>query len=128
MYKNKNSLNNIEQNLDSLDLSTTNLICRTTLIDLVYDMNTNLHHKMNFIILAIQTILLVISVFTQIIFHKTVTIRLSSIFAILSILFLSLIIIGNILSDKALKKANQQKHIIMKCIDKIEKENRDEKN
>lgn len=128
MYKNKNSLNNIEQNLDSLDLSTTNLICRTTLIDLVYDMNTNLHHKMNFIILAIQTILLVISVFTQIIFHKTITIRLSSIFAILSILFLSLIIIGNILSDKALKKANQQKHIIMKCIDKIEKENRDEKN
>ena len=128
MYKNKNSLNNIEQNLDSLDLPTTNLICRTTLIDLVYDMNTNLHHKMNLIILAIQTILLVISVFTQIIFHKTVTIRLSSIFAILSILFLSLIIIGNILSDKALKKANQQKHIIMKCIDKIEKENRDEKN
>ena len=128
MYKNKNSLNNIEQNLDSLDLSTTNLICRTTLIDLVYDMNTNLHHKMNFIILAIQTILLVISVFTQIIFHKTVTIRLSSIFAILSILFLFLIIIGNILSDKALKKANQQKHIIMKCIDKIEKENKDEKN
>lgn len=128
MYKNKNSLNNIEQNLDSLDLSTTNLICRTTLIDLVYDMNTNLHHKMNFIILAIQTILLVISVFTQIIFHKTITIRLSSIFAILSILFLFLIIIGNILSDKALKKANQQKHIIMKCIDKIEKENRDEKN
>ena len=128
MYKNKNSLNNIEQNLDSLDLSTTNLICRTTLIDLVYDMNTNLHHKMNFIILAIQTILLVISVFTQIIFHKTVTIRLSSIFAILSMLFLFLIIIGNILSDKALKKANQQKHIIMKCIDKIEKENRDEKN
>ena len=128
MYKNKNSLNNIEQNLDSLDLPTTNLICRTTLIDLVYDMNTNLHHKMNFIILAIQTILLVISVFTQIIFHKTITIRLSSIFAILSILFLSLIIIGNILSDKALKKANQQKHIIMKCIDKIEKENRDEKN
>lgn len=128
MYKNKNSLNNIEQNLDSLDLSTTNLICRITLIDLVYDMNTNLHHKMNFIILAIQTILLVISVFTQIIFHKTITIRLSSIFAIISILFLSLIIIGNILSDKALKKANQQKHIIMKCIDKIEKENRDEKN
>lgn len=128
MYKNKNSLNNIEQNLDSLDLPTTNLICRTTLIDLVYDMNTNLHHKMNFIILAIQTILLVISVFTQIIFHKTITIRLSSIFAILSILFLFLIIIGNILSDKALKKANQQKHIIMKCIDKIEKENRDEKN
>lgn len=128
MYKNKNSLNNIEQNLDSLDLPTTNLICRTTLIDLVYDMNTNLHHKMNFIILAIQTILLVISVFTQIIFHKTVTIRLSSIFAISSILFLFLIIIGNILSDKALKKANQQKHIIMKCIDKIEKENRDEKN
>lgn len=128
MYKNKNSLNNIEQNLDSLDLSTTNLICRTTLIDLVYDMNTNLHHKMNFIILAIQTILLVISVFTQIIFHKTITIRLSSIFAIFSILFLFLIIIGNILSDKALKKANQQKHIIMKCIDKIEKENRDEKN
>lgn len=128
MYKNKNSLNNIEQNLDSLDLPTTNLICRTTLIDLVYDMNTNLHHKMNFIILAIQTILLVISVFTQIIFHKTVTIRLSSIFAILSILFLFLIIIGNILSDKALKKANQQKHIIMKCIDKIEKENKDEKN
>ena len=128
MYKNKNSLNNIEQNLDSLDLSTTNLICRTTLIDLVYDMNTNLHHKMNFIILAIQTILLVISVFTQIIFHKTITIRLSSIFAIFSILFLFLIIIGNILSDKALKKANQQKHIIMKCIDKIEKENKDEKN
>lgn len=128
MYKNKNSLNNIEQNLDSLDLPTTNLICRTTLIDLVYDMNTNLHHKMNFIILAIQTILLVISVFTQIIFHKTITIRLSSIFAILSILFLFLIIIGNILSDKALKKANQQKHIIMKCIDKIEKENKDEKN
>ena len=128
MYKNKNSLNNIEQNLDSLDLSTTNLICRTTLIDLVYDMNTNLHHKMNFIILAIQTILLVISVFTQIIFHKTITIRLSSTFAIFSILFLFLIIIGNILSDKALKKANQQKHIIMKCIDKIEKENRDEKN
>lgn len=128
MYKNKNSLNNIEQNLDSLDLPTTNLICRTTLIDLVYDMNTNLHHKMNFIILAIQTILLVISIFTQIIFHKTVTIRLSSIFAILSILFLFLIIIGNILSDKALKKANQQKHIIMKCIDKIEKENKDEKN
>lgn len=128
MYKNKNSLNNIEQNLDSLDLPTTNLICRTTLIDLVYDMNTNLHHKMNFIILAIQTILLVISVFTQIIFHKTIIIRLSSIFAIISILFLSLIIIGNILSDKALKKANQQKHIIMKCIDKIEKENRDEKN
>lgn len=127
MYKNKNSLDNIEQNLDSLDLPTTNLICRITLIDLVYDMNTNLHHKMNFIIITIQIILLLMSILTQIIFHKTITIRLSAAFAAASILFLSLIIIGNILSDKALKKANQQKHIVNKCIDKIEKESHNEK-
>ena len=91
-----------------------------TLIDLVYDMNRNTCHKMNFMIIGAQLIILTISLICQALFDEfKVVISLAG--AIGSTVLMCLVIINTKISDKAIKKATKQREVIEECIDKISK-------
>lgn len=93
---------------------------KMTLMDLVYDMNRNTCHKMNFMIIGAQLIILTISLICQALFDEfRVVISLAG--AIGSIVLMCLVIINTKISDKAIRKANKQREVIEECIDKLEK-------
>ena len=93
---------------------------KMTLIDLVYDMNRNTCHKMNFMIIGAQLIILTISLICQALFDEfKVVISLAG--AIGSTVLMCLVIINTKISDKAIKKATKQREVIEECIDKISK-------
>lgn len=93
---------------------------KITLMNLVYDMNRNTCHKMNFMIIGAQLIVLTISLICQALFDKfRVIISLAG--AIGSIVLMCLVIINTKTSDKAIRKANKQREVIEECIDKISK-------
>lgn len=96
------------------------MMAKMTLMDLVYDMNRNTCHKMNFMIIGAQLIILTISLICQVLFDKfRVAISLAG--AIGSTVLMCLVIINTKVSDKAIKKANKQREVIEECIDKLEK-------
>ena len=96
------------------------MMAKMTLMDLVYDMNRNTCHKMNFMIIGAQLIVLTISLICQALFDKfRVVISLAG--AIGSIVLMCLVIINTKTSDKAIRKANKQREVIEECIDKISK-------
>lgn len=96
------------------------MMAKITLMDLVYDMNRNTCHKMNFMIIGAQLIVLTISIICQALFDKfRVVISLAG--AIGSIVLMCLVIINTKISDKAIRKANKQREVIEECIDKLEK-------
>lgn len=95
------------------------LIARMTLIDLIYGMNKNTCHKINFIIVGIQFLIICGSIISQFIFNNINSTLISTLGAIASIIMMCLVIINNKISNKAVKKAYEQKEIIEKCIDKI---------
>ena len=96
------------------------MMAKMTLIDLVYDMNRNTCHKMNFMIIGAQLVILTISFICQFLFEEfEVIISMAS--ALGSTVLLCLVIINTKISDKALRKANKQREIIEECIDKLEK-------
>ena len=96
------------------------MMSKMTLMDLVYDMNRNTCHKMNFMIIGAQLIVLTISLICQALFDKfRVVISLAG--AIGSIVLMCLVIINTKTSDKAIRKANKQREVIEECIDKISK-------
>lgn len=96
------------------------MMAKMTLMDLVYDMNRNTCHKMNFMIIGAQLIVLTISIICQALFDKfRVVISLAG--AIGSIVLMCLVIINTKISDKAIRKANKQREVIEECIDKLEK-------
>lgn len=96
------------------------MMAKMTLMDLVYDMNRNTCHKMNFMIIGAQLIVLTISLICQALFDKfRVIISLAG--AIGSIVLMCLVIINTKTSDKAMRKANKQREVIEECIDKISK-------
>ena len=93
---------------------------KMTLMDLVYDMNRNTCHKMNFIIIGAQLIVLTISLICQALFDEfRVVISLAG--AIGSTVLMCLVIINTKISDKAIRKATKQREVIEECIDKISK-------
>ena len=93
---------------------------KMTLMDLVYDMNRNTCHKMNFMIIGAQLIILTISLICQALFDEfRVVISLAG--AIGSTVLMCLVIINTKVSDKAIRKANKQREVIEECIDKLEK-------
>ena len=93
---------------------------KMTLMDLVYDMNRNTCHKMNFMIIGAQLIILTISFICQALFDEfRVVISLAG--AIGSTVLMCLVIINTKISDKAIKKATKQREVIEECIDKLEK-------
>ena len=93
---------------------------KMTLVDLVYDMNRNTCHKMNFMIIGAQLIILTISLICQVIFDEfRAVISLAG--AIGSTVLMCLVIINTKVSDKAIKKATKQREVIEECIDKISK-------
>lgn len=96
------------------------LIARMTLLDLVYDMNRNTCHKMNFMIIGAQLIVLTISLICQFLFDEFEAV-ISMAGALGSTILLCLVIINTKISDKAIRKANKQREVIEECIDKISK-------
>ena len=97
------------------------MMAKMTLMDLVYDMNRNTCHKMNFMIIGTQLIVLTISLICQALFDEfRVVISIAG--ALCSIILLFIVIINTKISDKAIRNANKHKNIIEECIDKLEKE------
>ena len=96
------------------------MMAKITLMDLVYDMNRNTCHKMNFMIIGAQLIILTISLICQVIFDEfRAVISLAG--AIGSTVLMCLVIINTKVSDKAIRKATKQREVIEECIDKISK-------
>ena len=96
------------------------MMAKMTLMDLVYDMNRNTCHKMNFMIIGAQLIILTISLICQVIFDEfRAVISLAG--AIGSTVLMCLVIINTKVSDKAIRKATKQRKVIEECIDKISK-------
>lgn len=96
------------------------MMAKMTLMDLVYDMNRNTCHKMNFMIIGAQLIILTISLICQALFDEfRVVISLAG--AIGSTVLMCLVIINTKVSDKAIRKATKQREVIEECIDKISK-------
>lgn len=83
-------------------------------------MNRNTCHKMNFMVIGAQLIILTISLICQALFDEfRVVISLAG--AIGSIALMCLVIINTKISDKAIRKANKQREVIEECIDELEK-------
>lgn len=96
------------------------MMAKMTLMELVYDMNKNTCHKMNFMIIGAQLIILTISLICQALFDEfRVVISLTG--AIGSTVLMCLVIINTKVSDKAIRKATKQREVIEECIDKISK-------
>ena len=96
------------------------MMAKITLMDLVYDMNRNTCHKMNFMIIGAQLIILTISLICQVLFDEfRAVISLAG--AIGSTILMCLVIINTKVSDKAIRKATKQREVIEECIDKISK-------
>ena len=96
------------------------MMAKMTLLDLVYDMNRNTCHKINFIIIGAQLVMLTISLICQFLFEEFEAV-ISMAGALGSTILLCLVIINTKISDKAVRKANKQREIIEECIDKLEK-------
>ena len=96
------------------------MMAKMTLLDLVYDMNRNTCHKINFIIIGAQLVMLTISLICQFLFEKFEAV-ISMAGALGSTILLCLVFINTKISDKAVRKANKQREIIEECIDKLEK-------
>ena len=96
------------------------IIAKTTLVSLVYDMNRNTCHKMNFMIIGIQWLIIIISLICQILFNEFRAV-IALVGAIGSILLMCLVIINTKISDRAIKKANEQRKVIEECIDELTK-------
>ena len=96
------------------------MMAKMTLIDLVYDMNRNTCHKMNFMIIGAQLIVLTISLICQALFNEFRAV-ISMAGALGSTVLMFLVVINTKISDKAIRKANKQREIIEECIDELEK-------
>lgn len=96
------------------------MMAKMTLVDLVYDMNRNTCHKINFMIIGAQLIVLTISLISQALFSEFRAV-ISIAGALGSTVLMFLVVINTKISDKAIRKANKQREIIEECIDKLEK-------
>ena len=116
--ENLESVNYEKKSISEEDRLNYKLISKLTLIDLMYDMNRNISHKMNFIMISAQLIILFISLTLQSIFVEfRLVISLAG--ALGSTIMMCLVIINTKLSDKAMKNANRQKELIENYIDKL---------
>ena len=88
------------------------------LMNLIYDINNTLCHKMNFIIIGIQILVLFASSILQLVLNKYENI-ISLTGAIISFLMMILVIVNVKLSNKVITEANKQRSIIENHIDKI---------
>ena len=96
------------------------MMAKMTLMNLVYDMNRNTCHKINFMIIGAQWVILTISLVCQALFSEfRAVISLTG--AIGSTVLMCLVIINTKVSDKAIRKATKQREVIEECIDKISK-------
>lgn len=97
------------------------LLIRMQLIDLVYDMNNDIHHKMNAYIIGFQLFIFTLNLLLPRLFNIS-TIPVSVATAVVSVGMLFLVLMGNVLSDKAIKKSRVHQKVINDCIKKITEE------
>ena len=96
------------------------MMAKMTLMNLVYDMNRNTCHKINFMIIGAQWVILTISLVCQALFSEFRAV-ISMAGALGSTVLMFLVVINTKISDKAIRKANKQREIIEECIDELEK-------
>lgn len=110
-----------------LELAQRKLAINMLLIDLTYDLNKNLHHKMNLTIVSFQLGILLISLLIRCIFGiSTVSISIITAFGSFTLMFL--ILIGNIQSEKALRHAKKQRDQIHENLEVLYKGSSEEDN
>lgn len=96
-----------------------NLMIKLALVDLIYDMNRNTSLKLNFVIIAIQFIMLFISVILQVVI-KELKVGISLMNSLWAIAMMFVVIINvKIISDKAVTKAKKQRDMIEFLLDKL---------
>lgn len=112
-----------EKEIEDAKESTTlgyKMMAKMTLMNLVYDMNKNTCHKINFMIIGAQWVILTISLVCQALFSEFRAV-ISMAGALGSTVLMFLVVINTKISDKAIRKANKQREIIEECIDELEK-------
>lgn len=85
------------------------------LLELIHDMNRNTCHKINFILIGTQFLIIVASLILQLIFQEF-KIIISITGATASIVMMFLVLINTKLSNKALKEAHKQREAISGCM------------
>lgn len=99
-----------------------NLAIKLALVDLIYNMNRNTSLKLNFIVIAVQFIMLFISIILQLVVKEN-KLSVSIINALWSTAMLFIVIINTkIISAKAMKRAKEQRDMIEVLLDKLTKE------
>lgn len=109
-----------EKKEEKENLTPYKLMIKLQLIDLVYDMNKDLHHKMNVSIIGFQMVILIINLLLPRAFNiSTIPVAIAA--AVIEISMLYLVVIGNILSEKAIRTSRKHQQVINKCVEKMSK-------
>lgn len=107
-----------EDKTEEIDKSEYRLAIRLALIDLIYGINRDTCHKMNFVIIVAQLITFFTSCILQVIFNEYRPV-ISMAGAIMSIVFMCLVLINSKISRVALENARAHREIIDACIDEL---------
>ena len=107
-----------EDKTEEIDKSEYRLAIRLALIDLIYAINRDTCHKMNFVIIVAQLITFFASCILQVIFNEYRPV-ISMAGAIMSIIFMCLVLINSKISRVALENARAHREVIDSCIDEL---------
>lgn len=107
-----------EDKTEEIDKSEYRLAIRLALIDLIYGINRDTCHKMNFVIIVAQLITFFASCILQVIFNEYRPV-ISMAGAIMSTILMCLVLINSKISRAALENAHAHKEIINSCIDEL---------
>lgn len=107
-----------EDETEKIDKSECRLTIRLALIDLIYGINRDTCHKMNFIIIIAQLITFFASCMLQVIFSEYRPV-ISIAGAIMSTVFMCLVLINSKISRIALDNARAHREVIDYCIDEL---------
>lgn len=103
---------------EKIDKSERKLAISIILIDLIYGMNRDTCHKMNFVIIIAQLMTFLASCISRVIFEEY-SLVISITGAITSTIFMCLVLINSKISKIALDNARAHREIIEDCIDEL---------
>lgn len=107
-----------EDKTEEIDKLEYKLAISMTLIDLIYDINRDTCHKMNFVIIIAQLITFFASCILQVIFNEYRPV-ISMAGVIMSTIFMCLVLINSKISKIALDNAHAHREIVEDCVDKL---------
>lgn len=107
-----------EDKIEEIDKAEYRLAIKLALIDLIYGINRDTCHKMNFIIIIAQLITFFASCILQVIFNEY-RLVISMAGAIISTVFMCLVLINSKISRVALENARAHREVIVSCIDEL---------